>query len=312
MGQNAVHTRGLERSFGDVTALSSLDLTVTEGELFGLVGPDGAGKTTTLRILAGILRPTGGRAEVLGVDIARRPGKVTDDLAYMPQRFGQYGDLSVAENIAFYAELYRVPKREAKQRTDVLLKASRMAPFKDRLARNLSGGMKQKMGLCCALIHQPKLMLLDEPTTGVDPVSRRDFWKILYDMRAEGVTIVMATTYLDEADRCDRVGLLSDGRLLIADEPARLRPRLGGALLRVTGPDPRRAKQTLTGQPQVKHVNLFGAALHVVVDDAAKGKPALKRALENAGLEPFEVEVVAPSLDDVYIALVERDKGGRA
>jgi ABC-2 type transport system ATP-binding protein len=301
----AVSTSGLGRTFGRVTALSGLDLEVERGELFGLVGPDGAGKTTTLRILAGILRPTQGTAEVMGLDVVKRPEKIKDHLAYMPQRFGQYGDLSVIENINFYADLYRVPPKKRRQRIELLLHASRMTQFKDRLARNLSGGMKQKMGLCCALVHEPELLLLDEPTTGVDPVSRRDFWRILADMRGHGVTVIMATTYLDEADRCTRVGLLHQGRLLMADEPPALRGHLKGVLLALKGLDPYRTRDILRDAPEIRHLTMFGANLHLVVDDEAAGREAVTRRLTEAGVSGFELQAMAPSLEDVYIALVE-------
>jgi ABC-2 type transport system ATP-binding protein len=305
MAEPAVKTTDLGRTFGRVTALSGLDLTVEPGELFGLVGPDGAGKTTTLRILAGILRPSRGQARVMGLDVVRRPEKIKDHLAYMPQRFGQYGDLSVIENINFYADLYRVPKKKRRERIELLLHASRMTEFQDRLARNLSGGMKQKMGLCCALVHEPELLLLDEPTTGVDPVSRRDFWRILADMRGHGVTVIMATTYLDEADRCTRVGLLHQGRLLMADEPATLRQHLEGVLLVLKGPDPYQAREVLQQTPAVRHLTMFGAALHLVVDDEAAGSQAVTGSLRAGGIDDFDLQAVTPSLEDVYIALVE-------
>jgi ABC-2 type transport system ATP-binding protein len=300
-----IETHGLTRDFKKTRAVDGLDLAIAPGELFGLVGPDGAGKTTTLRILAGILRPTQGTAEVMGLDVVKRPEKIKDHLAYMPQRFGQYGDLSVIENINFYADLYRVPPNKRRQRIELLLHASRMTQFKDRLARNLSGGMKQKMGLCCALVHEPELLLLDEPTTGVDPVSRRDFWRILADMRGHGVTVIMATTYLDEADRCTRVGLLHQGRLLMADEPPALRGHLKGVLLALKGLDPYRTRDILRDAPEIRHLTMFGANLHLVVDDEAAGREAVTRRLTEAGVSGFELQAMAPSLEDVYIALVE-------
>lgn len=216
-----VITKNLTKKFGDLTALDSLTLSITEGELFGLVGSDGAGKTTTLRMLTGVMDPTDGEALVLGCpSINLSP--VQSKIGYMSQRFGLYPDLTVAENIRFYADLFGVPVDERIARTERLLSFSGMAPFIQRQAGRLSGGMKQKLGLCCALIHKPKLLLLDEPTNGVDPVSRRDFWRILHDLRSEGVTIIVATAYLDEAERCDRVGLLHQGKLLACDTPVAL------------------------------------------------------------------------------------------
>jgi ABC-2 type transport system ATP-binding protein len=218
----AVVIHNLTRRFGSLTAVDGLNLEIPEGELFGLVGSDGAGKTTTLRMLAGILDPHGGELKVLGQAFPAGAERVKAEVGYMSQRFGLYPDLSVAENIAFYADIFGVTGAERRERTGRLLAFSGLASFSDRLAGRLSGGMKQKLGLCCALIHKPRLLLLDEPTNGVDPVSRRDFWRILRDLHAEGVTVVVATAYLDEAGRCDRVGLIHDGRMIACDTPAEL------------------------------------------------------------------------------------------
>jgi len=216
-----VITKNLTKRFNDLTAVDSLTLSIAEGELFGLVGSDGAGKTTTLRMLTGVMDPTEGEAQILG-HLSTKLAQVQGEIGYMSQRFGLYPDLTVAENIRFYADLFDVPKSERIARTEHLLAFSGMAPFTDRQAGKLSGGMKQKLGLCCALIHKPKLLLLDEPTNGVDPVSRRDFWRILNELRSEGVTIIVATAYLDEAARCDRVGLLHNGKLLTCGTPVEL------------------------------------------------------------------------------------------
>jgi ABC-2 type transport system ATP-binding protein len=210
---------GLTRRFGDLTAVEDLSFEVEEGELFGLVGPDGAGKTTTLRMLAGVLRPSAGDATVAGVSMAREPERAKPRIAYMSQRFGLYADLTVLENLSFYADLYRVPRAERAARLERLFGFSGLEPFRDRLAGRLSGGMKQKLGLSCALIHQPEVLLLDEPTFGVDPVSRRELWLIVHGMVAEGVTAVVSTAYLDEAERFDRLALLHRGRLLALDTP---------------------------------------------------------------------------------------------
>ena len=214
--------QGLARRFGEVTAVAGLDLVVGHAELFGVVGPDGAGKTTLLRMLGGVLRPTGGDALIDGVSVARHSERVKHHLAYMSQRFGLYADLTVAENIAFYADLYRVPKAERPSRLDELYAFSGLGPFTGRLAGALSGGMKQKLSLCCALIHRPPLLLLDEPTFGVDPISRRDLWLIIHGMVAGGTTVIASTAYLDEAERCDRVLLLHEGRSIGLDTPQAL------------------------------------------------------------------------------------------
>ncbi len=218
-----IKTKDLTRKFDNVAAVDGLTLEVERGEIFGLVGPDGAGKTTTMRLLTGILEPTGGEAQVGGYDIVKESEKIKENIAYMSQRFGLYGDLTVMENINFYADIYCVPKKERPQRIKRLLDFSNLTPFKDRLARNLSGGMKQKLGLACALIHTPKVLFLDEPTNGVDPVSRRDFWQILYQLLKEKVTIFYSTAYLDEAERCKRVGLIHKGKLLRCDTPLNIR-----------------------------------------------------------------------------------------
>ncbi|MBP7675790.1 MAG: ABC transporter ATP-binding protein, partial [Thermoanaerobaculia bacterium] len=220
---NAVELDGLTRRFGDTLAVDRLTLGIAEGEIFALVGPDGAGKTTTLRMLTGILTPTSGRAAVLGLDTVRDAEAIKEQIGYMSQRFGLYPDLRVEENLHFYADVYGVPRLGRDEKIDRLLAFSNMQPFKKRLAGNLSGGMKQKLGLACALIHTPRVLFLDEPTNGVDPVSRRDFWRILYQLLKDGVTIVVSTAYLDEAERATRVGLLHQGRLLAADTPDRLK-----------------------------------------------------------------------------------------
>jgi ABC-2 type transport system ATP-binding protein len=305
----AIELRELSRAFGPVAAVDGLSVTIPRGELFGLVGPDGAGKTTTLRMLAGILSPSGGDALVAGHSVRRAPGAVQGRIAYMSQRFGLYGDLTVLENLAFYADLFEVPAAERRARIARLLAFANLAAFQDRLADKLSGGMKQKLGLACALVHAPEIVLLDEPTNGVDPVSRRDFWRILYEMLKGGVTIVMATAYLDEAERCHRVGLLHHGRLLALDTPERVKLLLPGEVVEIAVDDAARARRVLDTLPGVTGVAVFGRRLHVVVDDFAVGGPALARALGAAGVAASEPRRIAPSLEDVFIAVVEGRRG---
>jgi ABC-2 type transport system ATP-binding protein len=218
-----VVTRGLTRRFGALTAVDRLDLEVAPGEIFGLVGPDGAGKTTTLRLLCGLITPTGGEARVAGIDVARHPQEVKDHIGYMAQRFGLYGDLTVEENMAFYADLFGIAGTQRADLTARLLAMTRMEPFRARQAARLSGGMKQKLALMCTLLHRPRVLFLDEPTNGVDPVSRRDFWTILYQLLKDGITIFMTTAYLDEAERANRVGLMHRGRLIRCDAPEALK-----------------------------------------------------------------------------------------
>ena len=240
---------------------------MAEGEIFGLVGPDGAGKTTCLRILCGLMEPSGGQALVLGLDVARQPEAVKPEIGYMAQPAGLYEDLTVKENIEFYAELYHVPRKQYKERMQRLLEFSGLGPFTDRLFRNLSGGMKQKVGLTCALIHTPKIIFLDEPTNGVDPVSRRDFWKILYELKRDRVTILVSSTYLDEADRCHRVALFEKGRVSIVMEPLAMRGLMKGRLYDLRVDQRRPALKILRELPYVHSAAVFGAGLHFSLTD---------------------------------------------
>ena len=297
-----VALRGLTRRFGDLTALDNLSFEVAPGELFGVVGPDGSGKTTTLRMLAGVLRPTSGDAIVAGMSVAHEPERVKHHIAYMSQRFGLYGDLTVRENIEFYADLYQVPHREREPRLKRLYEFSSLGDFEARLAGKLSGGMKQKLSLCCALIHEPEVMLLDEPTFGVDPISRRDLWLIVHEMVARGMTAVVSTSYLDEAERCDRVAMLQRGRLAALDTPAALQERLRGRALVVDTDAPRRAVAVLRAQPTVRSAALFGTALHVTTTHGGLG-PALVDALAEAGVSVRAMRALDPSLEDVFIDL---------
>ncbi|MEQ1854830.1 MAG: ABC transporter ATP-binding protein [Longimicrobiales bacterium] len=294
---------GLTRTFGSVKAVDELSFQVAAGELFGIVGPDGAGKTTTLRMLAGVLRPTAGTALVAGIDVAARPEEVKPHIAYMAQRFGLYEDLTVAENLEFYADLYRVPHDARPARLDRLYAFSRLGEFADRLAGKLSGGMKQKLSLSCALVHQPEVLLLDEPTFGVDPISRRELWLILHEMVREGVTMVVSTSYLDEAERCDRVTLLNEGKSLALDTPAALMSSLGGTLLALATDDPRRARDLLRASPHAQTATLFGDTVHVILSRGSS--PAdLGGAMERVGISVSSSRTVEPSLEDVFIHLV--------
>ncbi len=300
MTDGSVVVRKLTRRFGPLTAVDGLTFTVAAGELFGLVAPDGAGKTTTLRMLAGILPPSSGDALVAGFSVAREPDRIRPHIAYMAQRFGLYEDLTVAENLRFYADLYRVPRSERPARLDRLYAFSNLGPFRDRLAGHLSGGMKQKAALSCALIHRPRILLLDEPTFGVDPISRRDLWRILHEMIAEGTTIIVSTAYMDEAERCDRVALLHEGRLMAMDRPAALRASLVGDVVAVLAADPRSARDLLRAHPAVRRATLFGERVHAVV--AAGVEPAvLRSAVEAGGVVVRDARRIEPSLEDLFI-----------
>jgi len=300
----AVDIRGLSRRFGSVTAVDDLTLTIERGELLGLVGPDGAGKTTTLRMLAGILTPSAGDALVAGRSLRQEPEQIKRSIAYMSQRFGLYGDLTVRENLDFYADLFEVPKTERPARVRRLLDFSGLGSFQGRLADKLSGGMKQKLGLACALIHQPDIVFLDEPTNGVDPVSRRDFWRILYEMLKEGVTIVMSTSYLDEAERCRRVALMHHGRFLAVDTPSQVKALLRFELVEIGVLDAWRAREALVRVAEAREVTVFGQRLHVALADAARDLPAVIRALEAAGLAPRDARRIVPSLEDVFVSVL--------
>jgi ABC-2 type transport system ATP-binding protein len=302
----------LRRDFGPVRAVRGLTLDVRAGELFGIVGPDGAGKTTTLRMLAGVLRPTAGDATVLGVSVAHDPEGVKHHIAYMAQRFGLYGDLTVRENLEFYADLYGVPRGERARRLERLYAFSGLGPFAHRLAGQLSGGMKQKLGLSAALIHQPRVMILDEPTFGVDPISRRDLWLIVHEMVAGGTTVLVSTAYLDEAERCDRVALLHQGTVLALDTPPALQDRLAGKVFALRTDQPRPALAAVRLAPGVRHAVLFGDVIHVTLDDPLRDRAGLEDTLSRAGHPVSSALPVAASLEDVFIDLVGGGTGGRA
>lgn len=305
----AISVRELSRSFPGVKAVERLSIEVKYGEIFGLVGPDGAGKTTTMRILAGVLMPDSGSAEVAGFDVVRDPERVKQEISYMSQRFGLYEDLTVDENIRFYAEVFGVKRAAYGERSERLLQAAEMQEFRKRLAGKLSGGMKQKLGLICALIHTPRVLLLDEPTNGVDPVSRRDFWKILYSLLGEGVAILTSTAYLDEAERCHRVALMHEGRLLFCDEPDALKKTLRNKVIAISTVDPRGTRTAIEKVEGVHSVVLVGDGVHLLVDDAARAIPKLRQLLDAAQVKYAAVEAVTASLEDVFVNAVEGDAG---
>ena len=304
MSEAAVVVEGVARRFGTLEAVRGVTLTVQRAEIFGLVGPDGAGKTTLMRMMAGVLQPDAGRIVLEGIDVAADPERAKTALGYMPQRFGLYEDLTVDENAFFYGEIFEVPRARYRERVGQLLDAAGLAPFKRRLAGQLSGGMKQKLGLVCALIHTPKVLLLDEPTTGVDPVSRRDFWAILYRLREEGVTIVMSTAYMDEAQRCTRLALLHAGEVRECATPESLKRTLRGALFAIAGEDPRAMRDALAAAPGVQGILLMGDRVHVHVDDGARRLPEIEARLSAAALAHAPIETVQPGIEDVFVALV--------
>jgi ABC-2 type transport system ATP-binding protein len=301
----AIKTSNLTKSFGSITAVNNLNLQISKGELFGLVGPDGAGKTTTMRLLIAIMDPSGGDAWVAGHSVITEGEKIKEKIGYMSQRFGLYEDLTVIENIQFYADLYEVPKRERPQRTERLLGFSNLTPFKDRLAGALSGGMKQKLGLACSLIHTPDVLFLDEPTNGVDPVSRRDFWRILYELLKDGVTIIVSTAYLDEAERCTRIGLLHKGTILIEDTPAKVKKTFGFPMIEIWTDNARSAQKIASTITGVKKASIYGDKLHITLEKSEAGDMVLQKLL-NAGVLIKDHRDIMPSLEDVFISMVEQ------
>jgi len=297
----AIKTDNLTRAFGSLLAVDRLNLEVRPGEIFGLVGPDGAGKTTIMRIFSGILLPTEGQASILGHSVRSEAERIKDRIGYMSQRFALYGDLTVLENIHFYADLYAVSKKERSVRIPRLLSFSNLTPFQGRLAQNLSGGMKQKLGLACALIHTPELLLLDEPTNGVDPVSRRDFWNILYDLLKEGVTIFVSTAYLDEAERCHRIGLIHQGKLMSVGTPAEIKNLLQGELWEIRCPEKMKAHDIIRRHPGVRSSGVFGDKIHVILD-REDVRAQLIELLTEKGIEVLSMRKIPPSLEDIFIS----------
>ena len=304
----AIQAENLTKKFGALTAVDQLNLTVKKGEIFGLVGPDGSGKTTLMRLFSGILQPTSGDARVLGHSVTREAEPLKERIGYMAQRFALYGNLTVMENIHFYADLYEVPRKERPPRVERLLTFSNLAPFQDRLAQNLSGGMKQKLGLACALVHTPEVLFLDEPTNGVDPVSRRDFWRILYDLLQEGVTILISTAYLDEAERCHRVGLMHQGRFLSVGSPKEVKDLMKGELWEVRCPQKMRTLEVLKNLAGVRSAGIFGDKIHVLLEEGEKARGDMERLLPESGNEILSLRKISPSLEDVFISTVPQEK----
>lgn len=300
-----ISTEGLSRRFGSVAAVDGISLEVRPGEIFGLLGPDGAGKTTLFRMLAAVLEPTSGRARVAGLDVHTGAEDAKAHIGYMPQAFSLYGDLTVLENLRFIADVYGVPREQIAPRLERLLAFSRLGPFLGRRAEYLSGGMKQKLALAATLIHEPAVLLLDEPTTGVDPVSRREFWQILTELNAQGMTVLVATPYMDEAERCTRLALIHQGRILSVDTPAAMKARLDGVVIEVIAAPRREALAAVRTVPDVRQATVFGHALHVVVADAG-AQPGLLRALRAAGVTVERVQVIDASLEDVFVSLMRR------
>ncbi len=307
-GDLVIDATGLTRHFREVLAVDRIDLDVARGQLFGLVGPDGAGKSSLIKMLATVLPPSSGDALVFGHSIVSDAHAIKGRIGYMSQRFSLYGDLTVWENLEFFAELRGVPKAERRPRSERLLEFAGLTEFKDRTALHLSGGMKQKLALAATLIHEPDLIFLDEPTTGVDPVSRREFWRIISDLHSRGITVLVATPYMDEAERCNEIAFMDKGRILVRDTPAALKARVPGRLYEVLVDDYAAAAQVLAGLPGVLAADQYGELVRVVsAKEAGPGEAQLTSALVSAGLHPDSVREAPVSMETAFAMLVKRE-----
>jgi ABC-2 type transport system ATP-binding protein len=310
-----IKIENLTRKFRDLVAVDGLNLEIQAGEIFGLVGPDGAGKTTTIRMLAAIMDPSAGLASVAGYDTVREAEAIKHRIGYMAQQFNLYGDLSVQENLDFFADIFGVRGHQRRERLDQLLRFARLTEFTDRRAANLSGGMKKKLALACSLIHRPEILFLDEPTTGVDPVSRREFWDILSDLHLQGVTILVSTPYMDEAERCSRVGLMYQGRLIVIDTPDRIKGLIEGELVEVRPVADewgvglmRHAEKVLVALPGILEVQTYGDLLHIFVDDADARMPQIEEALAAQSIQAEGLRRTHARMEEAFISLIRRQR----
>ena len=306
MTDSIIQTTGLTKSFKKTLAVDALDLTINSGELFGLVGPDGAGKTTTLRLLAGLLTLSEGDATVASYDLRKESESIKKHIGYMAQQFSLYAELTVLENLQFFAEIYDVPKEKMAERTERLLQFARLTEFTDRRAGHLSGGMQKKLALACTLIHEPRILLLDEPTTGVDPISRREFWDILTNLHLNGTTIIVSTPYMDEADRCSRVGLIYEGQLVICDTPRQIKKELPGEMVEFLTNEWQKAKTLVAKLPGVLEAQTYGEALHLLVDDGNKRLPQITKRLTKNGIKFRGARVAPVRMEEAFISLIQR------
>ena len=297
----AIEIQNLGREFGQFWAVRGVDLSVNKGEIFGLVGSDGAGKTTVMRMAAGVLLPTEGNIIVNGYSVISHPETVKKNIGYMSQKFGLYGDLTVLENLRFYGDLYEIPRKNRDTAEDKLLGFSNLTPFKNRKAKDLSGGMKQKLGLACSLIHQPAVLLLDEPTNGVDPVSRRDFWKILHEMVKEGVTVFVSTSYLDEAERCERVGMMQEGRLTMCDNPRNLKKTISGSILEIISDDPGKALEALKKRYGKMSSDIVSGIIRFRMPENFSPEK-IEDEMKGMGVAPLSINEARPTLEDVFVS----------
>lgn len=298
-----IELKNLKKSYGEITAVKGISYSISKGEMFGLVGPDGAGKTSTIRMLTGLIKPDSGNAVVLGYDLITQKNKIKDEIGYLSQKFSLYGDLTIDENIEFFADIHGV--KNFKERRNELLEFTRLTQFRDRLADKLSGGMKQKLALACTLIHKPKIIFLDEPTTGVDPVSRRDFWKILSNLLKDGITIFMTTPYLDEAERCNRIALMNKGEIISWDSPSNIKASLNEQIVEIVCSPIREAYNIIKSKTDYE-VQMYGDRLNVALINYANEYSALEKILINTGIQIIDHRIITPSLENVFIHLISK------
>lgn len=301
----SVKIENITKKFDQITAIHNLSLNIDKGEIIGLIGPDGAGKTTLLRLMIGLLKPNSGSIHIEGVDSVKNPQLVKDKIGYMPQHFSLYGDLSVSENMKFFADIYGVPKKIFNKRKKELLEFSGLAPFEGRLARNLSGGMQKKLALACNLFHTPEILLLDEPTTGVDPISRRELWNLLFQLNKQEVTLIITTPYMDEAQRCHRVGLMYEGKILSFQSPQSLIQGMKDEIIELVTDD-KQTKKLLGNLPDLKAVYPYGGALHLTFEQGKGGEEKTKEFLEKHSLSARSIKIIPPSFEDVFLNLINK------
>jgi ABC-2 type transport system ATP-binding protein len=317
-GAPVIVAHELSKRFGDFTAVDGVSFSVGRGEVYGWLGPNGAGKTTTIRMLLGLLRPSAGWSRVLGYDPAVTPKALHHHVGYMSQLFTLYNDLTAAENIRFYGQAFGLGRSELRRRREELIDMAGLRGREDVITANLSGGWKQRLALGCAIIHRPQVLFLDEPTAGVDPLSRREFWKLIYTLAQEGVTILVTTHYMDEAELCQRVGFISNGRLIALDSPDELKASgMRGDVLEISSPTPARAVRALQeararGALACEEIALYGAQIHVVVPQATAARPAVMKLLTAAQIQVRGIEWIAPTLEDVFISTVQAERMQRS
>ncbi|MFA5146995.1 MAG: ABC transporter ATP-binding protein [Candidatus Omnitrophota bacterium] len=302
----AVSVKDLEKKFGDFTAVNRINFEVNRGEIFGFLGPNGAGKSTTIRMLCGIISPTSGTGRVGGYDIIKEQARIKENIGYMSQKFSLYNDLTVEENINFYSGIYRIPAGEKKERFEATIRTAGLEGMASSLTSTLAGGWKQRLALGCALIHKPRIIFLDEPTSGVDPITRANFWDVIKALAADGVTVFVTTHYMDEAENCNRMVLIYHGTIIAAGTPQEMKTKcMKDEVLEITLADSQDWLDRISRIDGVKEAALFGAAIHAVVYDSSKAIPAIKRSLEGAKIGDFSVDKIMPSLEDVFVSSIE-------